>query len=159
MPISITTLQNLPGPIPLTTLDNNFSAITSGLNLRAAYGVVWASSGTQPAIGNGALNAEYCRNFNQVFVRINLAAGTTTTFGTGTWKWSLPFPYGGNLISHGALLYTADGSTYVPGVVWISTTDVNNAFGRVSGPLIGAATAAWGTASIVNLTFTYEVAQ
>ena len=54
------------------------------------YGVVWGSSGTAPAIGNGTLTGvakiieHWCR------FRILMVYGTTSTAGTGTWTWSLP---------------------------------------------------------------------
>lgn len=49
----------------------------------------WASTGTQPAIGNGVLEGrkqvvgKWRRNY------IKMIAGSTTTFGTGTYSWGL----------------------------------------------------------------------
>jgi hypothetical protein len=54
------------------------------------YTPTWAAAGTQPAIGNGTLTGRWKRVGNTVDFRILLIAGSTTTFGTGTWTWTLP---------------------------------------------------------------------
>lgn len=57
-----------------------------------AYTPAWTSSGTQPAIGNGTLAGRYCRlDNNFIGYEINILMGSTTTFGTGTYSFSLPF--------------------------------------------------------------------
>lgn len=50
----------------------------------------WTSSGTQPAIGNGTLTGRYFRVQKLVFVQILFIAGTTTTYGTGDYRFALP---------------------------------------------------------------------
>jgi hypothetical protein len=53
------------------------------------YTVAWTSGGTQPVIGNGILEGrkqvvgKWRRNY------IRMVAGSTTTFGTGQYFWSL----------------------------------------------------------------------
>src|SRR5688500_12750202 len=56
----------------------------------ATYTPTWASSGTQPAIGNGTLAGRYASVGKIVYVKLRLVAGSTTTFGTGDWTFSLP---------------------------------------------------------------------
>jgi hypothetical protein len=56
------------------------------------YTPVWASTGTQPAIGNGLLAGAWTRAGRLVHVQIRMDCGSTTTFGTGAYSWSLPFP-------------------------------------------------------------------
>ena len=86
------------------------------------YTPTWASSGTQPVIGNGTLTGQYLQVGKQLFVQIHCLAGTTTTFGTGTYSWSLPFanktlgtgstglPTAGNLEKPGVAAYSVQGS-------------------------------------------------
>jgi len=50
----------------------------------------WSSGGTQPAIGNGTLTAKYRQLGKIVFVSIRFVAGSTTTFGTGTYYLTYP---------------------------------------------------------------------
>ncbi len=56
----------------------------------STYDVTWTGAGGNPALGNGTLTG-YCAMFSQFcFVQIVLTAGSTTTFGTGQWSFSLP---------------------------------------------------------------------
>jgi hypothetical protein len=61
---------------------------------RLAYALIWAASGTAPSIGNGILTGYYQVTQNFMNVYIAFVYGSTTTFGTGQYTWSLPFtPY------------------------------------------------------------------
>jgi hypothetical protein len=79
--------------------DGDFSVagnITSSTNFNTAawtpYVVIWdQSSGTNPNLGNGTLIGKYQRVGRTINVNINMTAGTTTTFGNGGWRFSLPF--------------------------------------------------------------------
>lgn len=59
-------------------------------NSWTAYTPTWSSSGTAPAIGNGTLTGRYIQLGKLVVFRIFWQAGSTTTFGTGYWTWTLP---------------------------------------------------------------------
>lgn len=50
----------------------------------------WTSDGSAPALGNATLDAKYIQIGKTVSFRIHFIAGTTTTYGTGTYVWSLP---------------------------------------------------------------------
>jgi hypothetical protein len=54
-----------------------------------SYTPIWTSS-TPPAIGNGTIVGKYRRVGDSIDVQIDIISGTTTTYGTGTWTWSLP---------------------------------------------------------------------
>jgi hypothetical protein len=56
------------------------------------YTPVWSSSGTNPNIGNGTIIGRYCVIGKMCTVVVKLNAGSTTTFGTGNYKISLPVP-------------------------------------------------------------------
>lgn len=56
-----------------------------------AYTPVWSTSGAQPALGNGTLVGQYERKGKQVRVHVEFVAGSTTTFGSSTFQFSLPF--------------------------------------------------------------------
>jgi len=77
------------------TSGSSGSSGTSGTGVVTApwtsYVVTWSSaSNPQPSIGNGALRGFYTTVGKTVFVRVDFIAGVTTTFGTGTWSFSLP---------------------------------------------------------------------
>jgi hypothetical protein len=54
------------------------------------YTPTWTSDGTQPALGNGLLLGWYRRKGDSIEVSIELEAGTTTTYGTSFYHFSLP---------------------------------------------------------------------
>jgi hypothetical protein len=70
-------------PLPAATL-NTIGATTE------TYTPTWSSNGVQPAIGNGTLTARYFRIQKFVYVEMFFVAGSTTTFGTGSYQFSLP---------------------------------------------------------------------
>lgn len=51
----------------------------------------WTGATTNPVLGNGTLVANVSRHGQRVTMTVFLTAGTTTTFGTGNWMFSLPF--------------------------------------------------------------------
>lgn len=51
---------------------------------------VWASSGTAPSIGNGTLSCPYKITGDWCFFHFLFAPGSSTTFGTGNYTWTLP---------------------------------------------------------------------
>lgn len=57
-----------------------------------AFVPAWTSLGTAPAIGNGTLTGSYRRSANSdlVVVRIRFTAGSTSTYGTSSWLFSVP---------------------------------------------------------------------
>lgn len=56
----------------------------------ATFTSTWAASGTAPAIGNGTIVGSYARVGTTIHFRISLRAGSTTTYGTGSYTFSLP---------------------------------------------------------------------
>ncbi|MGW1938948.1 hypothetical protein [Streptomyces goshikiensis] len=73
----------------LTATDIN---LISGL--WASYTPTWSSSGTQPILGNGTITGRWARTGNVIHYMIKLTAGSTTTYGTGNYVFSLPVAVG-----------------------------------------------------------------
>jgi len=64
---------------------------------------VWTGSTTNPAIGNGTITGTYARINKTVIGSMAIVVGSTTSFGTGTYRISLPF---GTMVStNGAVGY------------------------------------------------------
>lgn len=56
-----------------------------------SYSPAWTSSGTAPAIGNGSLTGQYLiPSAGVVIVFVHMVLGSTSTVGTGSYRWSLP---------------------------------------------------------------------
>jgi hypothetical protein len=69
------------------------SSTATGLKYSAdwtSYTPTWNSTGTAPSLGNGTLQGLYLQVGKLVYVLINFKAGSTTTYGTGNWQFSLP---------------------------------------------------------------------
>lgn len=106
--ISLTTIAD--GALAVAAdLRNNFAAIATAINggidtanvnaiaqskitfdAALTYVPAWTSTGVAPAIGNGTLSGRYVVIGKNITGTIALTAGTTTTFGSGTYFWSLP---------------------------------------------------------------------
>lgn len=56
-----------------------------------SYTPVWAATGTQPSIGDGTLNGRYVLRGKMCLVDIHLLMGSTTTYGSGNWSFTIPF--------------------------------------------------------------------
>jgi hypothetical protein len=64
---------------------------------------VWTASTTNPVIGNGSISGNYCRFNKTVIAEGSIIMGSTTTYGTGTYRISLPF--GTAVVTNGSVGY------------------------------------------------------
>ncbi|MCX5201038.1 hypothetical protein OG897_06125 [Streptomyces sp. NBC_00237] len=55
------------------------------------YTPTWTAVTTPPALGNGTLTGQYMKIGRTCFTIFVLTMGSTTTYGSGFWKMSLPF--------------------------------------------------------------------
>ena len=122
----------------------------------------WTSTGTAPAIGNGSLTGKYFRINKLVVAFIQWSAGSTTTFGTGNYRLSLPITAVNTTGYVGTGTY-GDASTfnaYVLMAAFITTTTVQFSWN------VGGLNGVWGQANpvamaqndSVNVTLIYEAA-
>jgi hypothetical protein len=82
----------------------------------ASYAVLWTADGvSQPDIGNGTLVGKFKRIGKVVFVHVTLTTGTTTTYGSGTWRFSLPLPATSSRAVTVPALYLDNGIAYHAG--------------------------------------------
>lgn len=77
-------------PVRAEDLDTMVDALSALTDSWTSYAVAWSSGGTQPAIGNGTLEGRYLQAGKLVGIDIRFIAGSTTTFGTGQYFFSLP---------------------------------------------------------------------
>jgi hypothetical protein len=54
------------------------------------YTPVWATTGTQPSLGNGVLQGKYRQVGSEIEIEIRFSGGSTTTWGTGEFTFSIP---------------------------------------------------------------------
>jgi hypothetical protein len=61
------------------------------------YGVVWQSTGTQPVLGNGSIVGYYARLGTTICFKVQIIMGSTTTYGTGNYRVTLPIAWNAGL--------------------------------------------------------------
>lgn len=130
------------------------------------YTPTWSSSGTAPAIGNGTLSGRYVQapNGKTVHAVVKLLAGTTTTFGTGGYTFSLPVAAATNLDRVGAAYLndaSAGGGGHYNGIAVIrtGTPTVFLAFeGSGHAQLAATSPVTWANTDFWDFTLTYEAA-
>lgn len=85
------------------------------------YTPTWTAASSNPAIGNGTLAGRYMQAGKLVITTGRILAGSTTTFGSGLWKISLPVNAKDGTLHVGAALCYDSGteSGRRPGVAWM----------------------------------------
>lgn len=66
------------------------SQTAATIGVPQTYSPAWTGSGGNPAIGNGTITGNYIQIGKLVFFTVNITMGSTTTFGGGTYAFSLP---------------------------------------------------------------------
>lgn len=139
-----------------TTASGATSVYTQGRN----FTPVWTAATTNPSLGDGVLRGFYTRSGNIVHLSINLTIGSTTTLGTGTWRFSLPFVAKtlNSTVERGIAVLIDTGTTTLLGAVRV----LNNAtFLEIQIPgglslVNGAAPFAWANGDQIQLTIDYS---
>jgi len=131
---------------------NTISAISS-------YTPSFASSNADASLGNGTIVGTYVRTGQNVTATINFTFGSTTTKGTGQWRFGLPFAAVGSALHIGSFIGLAAGAAFKAGS---SDTSGGATYARAwengVGPL-GGASYAWANGDFINITITYPVSQ
>jgi len=104
----------------LQTLADIATALTAGWS---SHTPVWTATGSNPALVNGTSAGKYIRLGKLFLYQGRITAGSSTTFGTGSWLIDVP----------GGLSLT--GTDNARGFLWISdsSTPANNRVGFVAG--------------------------
>ena len=124
-----------------------------------AYTPVWTGSVSNPAIGNGQLFGSYSRRGEDCRARLTLSVGATTTFGSGYFKFTLPYTPA-DVVTGTAVLF--DNSTGIAHSlpVFVPTGGANSAILVVSG--VGFCTATspvtLATSDVIYMDLDYRIA-
>lgn len=132
-----------------------------------SYTPAWASTGTAPVLGNGTLFGSYSKVGRLVTAKIALSTGSTTTFGTGAYTFSLPLTAAIAGVAAGGFAHAGVWSIYNAGNVTFYTASAaiqqgspTQAVGLVtaSANFLGATNPATfsGTGCQMTCTITYE---
>lgn len=122
------------------------------------YTPVWTAVSVNPAIGNGTLTGNYLLDGSVVKFIIGLTVGSTTTFGTGLWRFSLPIAAVAPLTPHAtALAFDTSGAiSRLAMAISISTTTIA-LNGDNAGQFSATVPFTWATGDTINLYGEYNV--
>jgi hypothetical protein len=123
----------------------------------------WGADSVTPSIGNGSITGKYMVNGKRITGEIYLTIGSTTTFGSGNWFFSLPSPYT-PANSQIASSYVYDSSSTIPyviqGAVTASSTNMRGWLPSGTGSIsIVSPTVpiTWATGDTMTLAFDYWI--
>lgn len=129
-----------------------------------SYTTTWSTTGTAPSLGNGTKVAGYLVSGKMCFVRICLIAGSTTTFGTGGFTFTLP---GGvvakTLANIGQVLpvvaYDSSAGNVVPGACLLGSavTTLFPSAGGTGAAVTASAPFTWATGDYCTITGWFEI--
>ena len=156
--------------LPITAGQRVLAADLAALTQQAAwtaYTPTWTSTGTAPSKGNGTLVGYYGKVGRVVTAKIALTSGSTTTFGTGAYLFSLPLPAAvtgvgsGGFAAAGAwAIYNAGNSTLYSAVAAIPQSSPSQVIGVVNASVnymgVGTPVSFSGTGCQFTCTITYE---
>jgi len=74
----------------VTANSYSYDVDPEGYPAHFTYTPTWSSSGTQPVLNNGTISGDFSVAGDVCIARVNLTAGSTTTYGTGTYAFSYP---------------------------------------------------------------------
>lgn len=127
----------------------------------------WGATGTAPAIGNGTVTARYRRSGKLVYYSFRILMGSTTTYGTGTYTFSVPVSIVGSRLYIGSA-YLRDTSAaangHVPGIVIADGANptfvvMTSSAGAGTGTVVGVTTPfTWANTDHMTGTVIYESA-
>ena len=131
------------------------ASVGNSLLNKTSYTPTFASSAADALIGNGTISGTYVREGGVCTATVNFTVGTTTTLGTGQWRFGLPFTSQDSLGVSGAWYGTPAG-TFRVGTAVVNGAAYVLIFENAVGPL-GGASYVWANGNVVNLTITYPV--
>jgi hypothetical protein len=129
------------------------------------YTPTWTATGTAPAIGNATVVARYCQIGKFVHCHGYILFGTTSTYGTGSYRFALPVTSSGFTYTGGAvLLIDASTGNFAPVLFRLVAggTTVEIIYPATylgNGNIVGqTAPWTWANTDTISWDFTYEAA-
>lgn len=134
-------------------VENLYAAWTS-------YTPTW--SGGSPTIGNGTLTGKYWQVGKTVHYRIELTAGSTSTYGSGTWNFALPATPAATVVAESIIgngvVFDSSAPARLGVFVRFAGTTVTLVRSDTGAAVSNSAPYAWATGDRVSIAGTYEAA-
>lgn len=134
---------------------------TSTLNYQSAYTPVWSTTGTAPVLGDGTLTGSYTLSGKSCTVELTFTAGSTTTFGTGQFMFTLPFPEAAGTPerANGIARLSDTGTAFYVGVTEASSGSAQFViYSNATANLVQSNSPfTWASGDSLRVTMTYEI--
>lgn len=146
----------------IVSLQNFLAAISPAWT---SYTPVWGSSGTAPVIGNGTIVGSYLQIGKRVDYKFLVTFGSTTTFGTGNYTFTLPTTTAAGLAAWfpmGTWMGTASGTVLGVLASWQSNTTVSglnhstSTSGAQASQVGTTAPVTWASTNVIYFAGSYE---
>lgn len=134
------------------------AAIDALISEPTSYTPAWTATGTAPALGNGTIVGSYMKSNKKVTARIVLTAGSTTTYGTGDYRFSLPIAASSGVTLGHAQGINAGTANYDGTTAIVTSTTVAvfvSGGATIWGQLVPFT---WGPGDSITIQITYQVA-
>jgi len=105
----------------ITDNSNNSNVVDSRVSVTTAYTPTWTAVTTPPVLGNGTISGLVFRRGNQVTIQVILTMGSTTTYGSGAWSFSVPHTPSTSVPGIGSALALDSGTNFRTGIVFANT--------------------------------------
>ena len=129
-----------------------------------SYTPTWTAGTTNPTIGNAVRTGRYQRFEKTCHVAIRLVPGSTTAFGSGGYRFGLPFPTADDVVEYVGSARLTAGPTYIgqcfagPGATEMTATCPLAATPATASNMSQAAPATFANGHILRLFLTYQTA-
>ncbi|MCG0061746.1 hypothetical protein L0F81_00330 [Streptomyces tricolor] len=126
------------------------------------YAPTWTAS-TNPSLGNGTLNGRYFKLGRLVVAEVTLFPGSTTTYGSGSWAFSLPVTSATKSTTSLVLarMFDQSASANYPGSGQIGSNDTAARFIAAAGNTANVSATSpftWAAGDECRITMVYESA-
>lgn len=147
-----------------TLVDNstNSTIIDSRQIPLTSYTPAWTAASVNPTLGNGTLTGHYTKRGRECTVRLRLTVGSTTTFGTGIYYFSVPFIPSSTIAGTGtAWIIDSGTATFVGRVASLTDGTARIAVftpGTPGGQISPTVPMTWANGDSLDLQITYPTA-
>jgi hypothetical protein len=116
----------------------------------------WTTNGSAPAISNGTITAYYQTWGPLCFVSLKMVIGSSTTFGTGGWRFSLPIA-ALNLVNEcGSAFFEDTGTQFYSGSCMVYAGEQVVHPSSNGGAMTSTNPFSWATGDILSLSLAYH---
>lgn len=105
----------------ITDNSNNSEVVDSRDSVNTSYTPAWTGASVNPAIGDGSISGVWSKRGKHVTVQVIVTMGSTTTYGTGAWSFSVPFAPSTSVPGMGSALAFDSGTNFKVGTVFANT--------------------------------------